>query len=131
MLAQQGNKVVARGPSTVGGDAVDGFAVTVDPADIAQKLKQADLPEWMQQAASNLTVHAFTVDVFVDHAGLLRSLSVHMDESTAATGNIAIAETLDFSDYGTPVTVTAPPAGQVETIEQFLQAEATPGNSSS
>jgi hypothetical protein len=131
MLAQQGNAVVALGPSTVGGVPVNGYAVTIDPGSIAEKLKQADLPAWMQQAASTLTVHAFEVKVFVDDSGLLRSTHVQMTESTAKAGTIVIDETLDYSAYGTPVSVTAPPAGQVESLQQFLQAEASQSGSSS
>jgi hypothetical protein len=68
---------------------------------------------------------------YIDNAGLLRSLTTQLSESTAAAGALTIDETLDFSDYGEPVTVTAPPAGQVVSIQQLLQGTGTAGSASS
>lgn len=126
MLAQQGNQVVALGPSTVDGVAVDGYRVTVTPSAIAQQLKGANLPSWMRQAVSGLKVHTMTLNVFVNHAGMLRSFETQLSESTSA-GSVSFDDSLDFSDYGAPVTVTAPPADQVESYQQFLQAAASQG----
>ncbi|HEY7947479.1 MAG TPA: hypothetical protein VID75_07380 [Acidimicrobiales bacterium] len=123
MLAQQGNKVVALGPSTLDGVGVNGYAVTVNPSTVLQELKNADLPSWMRQAVVGLKTQSITMRVFVDDAGLLRSFELHMDETKGTSGPIIIDETLGFSDYGSAVSVTTPPAGQIETFEQFLQAE--------
>jgi hypothetical protein len=131
MLAQQGNTVVPLGPSTVDGTAVDGYSVTMDTSRVAQQIKKANLPAWMQQAVSGLKVHDAHVKVYVDHSGLLRSMVNQVSESTSLAGNASFTETLDFSDYGTPVTVTAPPASQVESFEQLLQAAGTQGSSTS
>jgi hypothetical protein len=124
MLAQQGNTVVPLGPSTVNGVAVNGYSVTVDPASVARQLKTADLPAWMQQAVSGLKVNNVGITVYIDNSGLLRSFVVQTTE-TAAAGSSSIDETIDFSDYGTAVDVSAPPAGQVETFQQLLQAAGT------
>ncbi len=48
-----------------------------------------------------------------------------VSESSGEVGYVNFSETLDFSDYGTPVTVTTPPASQVESFEQLLQAAGT------
>ena len=80
---------------------------------------------------STLKVHDLGLKVFIDHTGLLRSLSVQLNESGTA-GAVTLHETLDFSDYGAPVTVAAPPADQVASFAQFLQAEkAAEGTTSS
>ena len=131
MLAQQGNKVVALGPSTVDGVAVNGYSVTVNPSSVAQQLKKAHLPTWMQQAVAGSTQQNVDIKVFVDTAGLLRSLQMHLTETTGSSGPFSYDETLGLSDYGTPVTVTAPPAVQVEGFQQFLQVVGTRGSVSS
>jgi hypothetical protein len=128
MLAQQGNTVVPLGPSTVDGAAVNGYSVTVNPARAEQELKKADLPAWMQQAVAGLKVHDYVIKVYVDQAGLLRSLTTQLSETTDAAGTLTFGETVNFSGYGQPVTVTAPPASQVESIQQLLQAAGTSGS---
>ena len=130
MLAQQGNKVVPLGPSTVGGVAVDGYSVTVNPSTVSQELKKANLPSWMQQTVAGLKVHNIDMLVYIDHAGLLRSFEIQLTESDATTGPVTIDETLNLSDYGTPVNVTAPPADQVESFQQLLQVAGTQGTTS-
>jgi hypothetical protein len=122
LLAQQGNTVVALGPSTVDGVPVNGYSVTVKPSRAEQNLKKAHLPTWMQQAVAGLKVQNVNIKVFVDKAGLLRSFEMHLTESSGSSGPVSYDETLGLSDYGTPVTVTAPPADQVESFQQFLQA---------
>jgi hypothetical protein len=131
MLAQQGNTVVALGPSTVGGVAVNGYSVTVDPSTVAQELKNANLPSWMQQAVAGLKVHDINMKVYVDNAGLLRSLEIQLTESDATAGPVTVDETLNLSDYGAPVNVTAPPASQVESYQQLLQVAGAQGTTTS
>jgi hypothetical protein len=131
MLAQQGNTVVALGPTTIDGVAVNGYSVTVNPSAVAEQLKKSALPLWMQQAVAGLSVHDITLKVYIDNAGLLRSFQEALTESTTASGPVTVNETLSFSDYGTPVVVTAPPASQVETFQQLLQlpgAQGTPAS---
>jgi hypothetical protein len=127
MLAQQGNTVVPLGPSTLNGVAVNGYAVTVDPSSAALQLKKANLPSWMQQAVAGLKVHTVGIKVYIDKAGLLRSFAMNLNESSAAAGAVTVNETLNLSDYGTPVTVTAPPASQVESFQQLLEIAGTQG----
>jgi hypothetical protein len=123
MLAQQGNQVVALGPSTVDGVAVNGYAVTIKASTIQQKIEQAHLPSWMRQAIAGLKAGNVDMRVFVDNAGHLRSLEQKSSESSPAAGPVSEDETMDFSHYGAPVSVTAPPADQVISFQQFLQDE--------
>jgi len=132
VLAQHGNTVVALGPSTLDGVAVNGYAVTVNTSAISQELKNDNLPSWMRQAVTGLKTQSFTMKVFVDNSNLLRSFELQMTESKQSTGPITIDETLGLSHYGSAVSVTSPPAGQIETFPQFLQAEqAAQGTTSS
>jgi hypothetical protein len=130
MLAQQGNTVVPLGRSTVNGVAVNGYSVTVDPSSIAQKIKSANLPSWLQQAVAGMKVQDAGIRVFIDDAGNLRSFAIHM-QTTGASGATTVDETLDLLDYGTPVDISAPPAGQVESFEQLLQTAGPQGTATS
>ena len=120
MIAQPGNTVVSLGPSTVDGVAVAGYSVSVNPSRVGHELEQADLPAWMQQDVAGLQLHNVVLKVYVDNAGLLRSLVTQVSETAAATGNGTFDETLDFlglrptgggdgspgrSGRGTPTTV--------------------------
>ena len=131
MLAQQGNTVIPLGPSTVDGTAVDGYSVVVDRARAEAQIKKANLPPWMEQALAGLKVNDLRFKVYIDQSGLLRSMVSQVSESSGAAGNVNFDETLDFSDYGTPVTVTTPPASQVESFEQLLQAAGAQGSPTS
>jgi len=131
MLAQQGNTVVPTGPSTIDGVAVDGYSVHINPATVANELKDTDLPSWIRQAAAQLKVQDTTMDVFVDHAGLLRAVRMHVKETLASGPSSDMTMTIGLSDYGAPVAVTAPPADQVESFPQFLQSAISQAQSSS
>jgi hypothetical protein len=122
-LAQQGNSVVALGPSTLDGVAVNGYAVKMNAAAVSQQLKKANLPAWIRQSLVGLKTHDINLKVYVDNSDLLRSFQFQTTESKGSSGPIDISETLDFSHYGTPVSVTVPPADQVASFQQLLQAE--------
>jgi hypothetical protein len=131
MLSQQDNKVVALGPSTLDGAAVNGYAVTISPSSVTREVNRADLPSWMRQSLAGYTSHGVNLKVFVDNSDMLRSFEVQTTESTGAAGTISVDETIAYSHYGAPVSVNAPPADQVVSFQQFLQAEqaqATPSS---
>jgi hypothetical protein len=130
LLAQQGNTVVALGTSSIGGTSVQGYLVTLDAGAIKERLAQAKLPAWMTSALSNVDIKNTTIKVYVDGSGLLRRFEFGLTESAASTGSVVVDESLDFSDYGTSVNVSAPPPDQVVTFPQFLQAAGAAGGSS-
>ena len=131
MLAQEGNTVVATGPSTIDGVAVQGYSVQISAAAVANELKNADLPSWLRQAASQVKAQDTTMDVFVDQAGLLRAVRMHVKETLGSEASSDVTMTIGLSDYGAPVTITAPPADQVESFPQFLQSAMSQAASSS
>ncbi len=131
LLAQQGNTVVPLGSSTVDGTSVQGYAVTLDPAAIKAELANAKLPSWMTAALSQVDIERTSMKVYVDASGLLRRVGFDITES-ASSAKVDVDESLDFSDYGAPVSVSAPPADQVASFEQFIQqAQAAAGSGSS
>jgi hypothetical protein len=131
LLAQQGNTVVSLGSSTIGDTPVQGYSVTLDPAAIRAKLAHADLPSWMTTALSQLNIQGTTLKVYVDGSGLLRRFSLNLTETVASTAKVTVDESLDFSDYGATVNVTAPPPEQVVSFDQFLRDAGAAGGTPS
>ena len=131
MLAQQGNTVTSLGASTVNGDAVQGYAVTIDKATIEKDLSQASIPSSIRQAIDSFAISGFHIRVYIDDQGQLRREAVDM-ALTVASQSVSANATVDFSDYGTLVNIGAPPADQVVSLQQFLQdAAAVEGGSGS
>jgi hypothetical protein len=131
LLTQQGNTVVPLGSSTVDGTSVQGYSVTLDSSAIKAELAQAKLPSWMTSALREVDIQNTTFKVYVDGAGLLRRMSVGLTESVGSAGTLRVDETLDLSDYGSAVTVGAPPPDQVASLQQVLEAaQAALGSSS-
>ena len=120
-LAQQGNSVSDLGPSVVDGQSVQGYAVTLDPAVVKRELNQADLPAWLRALASKVTLGRAAQNVYLDAGGNLVRLSSDITERAGSAGPIKVQESLDFSDYGAPVSISTPPADQVIPFSQFLQ----------
>jgi hypothetical protein len=129
VLAQQGNTVAPLGSSSIGGVDVQGYSVTFDPSSIKSRLAHA--PSWMQQALTAVNFQDLKLNVFVDGSGLLRRMTMHMKLAAASAGAVSADVSLDFSDLGTPVSVSAPPADQVVGFEQFVQAAQGAASSSS
>lgn len=120
VLGQHGNDATDLGPSTINGDPVEGYAVTVNQAAISAQLAHADLPAWMRQAVAAVKNPHSSYKVYVNQAGLLDRLIT--DLSLTVSGQKLTEEiSMDFSQYGTPVTIAAPPADQVGTFDDFLQ----------
>jgi hypothetical protein len=127
LLAQQGNTVVPLGSSTVDGVSVQGYSVALNSSAIKTQLQQAKLPSWMTSALANVNIQNTSVTVYVDSSGLLRRMAVNLSESLGSSGSVSVDESLDFSDYGAPVSVSAPPADQVVSLQQLLQAAQSAG----
>ena len=131
LLALQGNKVTPLGSSTVDGVPVQGYSVKFNAATLKRQLARANLPAWMASVVNTINIQSASNTVYVDGSGLLRRYSIKLSESAPSTGTVRLDESLDFSDYGTPVSVSAPPSNLVVSFTQFLQdAEAASANSS-
>ena len=124
LLTQQGNTVVPLGSSSIDGTSVQGYSVTLNSAAIKNQIATAKLPSWMTAALSHVDIGDTTFDVYVDGSGLLRRTTIALTETVGSSGKTNVDESLDFSGYGSPITVTAPPSDQVVTFQQFLQAAA-------
>jgi hypothetical protein len=129
-LAADGDTVTPTGPSTVDGVAVDTYHVTIDKAAAERRVAGAGLPPAASRAAEQFLSGAdLSMDVAVDPSGsTVRQVTVDLDASLGglqATGSVVER----FSDYGTPVSITPPPADQVVPLQQLgQQARAAAGS---
>ena len=121
VLALQGNTVTDGGATTLGGQSVHEYDVSLNPAVIQKELDSANLPAWLKQAVSQVTVHGGSEKVYIDDAGQLAGSSYVVEETAGAAGTVSVSESLGFSDYGTPVSISAPPADEVIPFSQLLQ----------
>jgi hypothetical protein len=95
--------------------------------DLQKSVQAADLPPGLRDKANALLgdAAAIPVDVFVDSDGRARRMTITMDlgdfmgsvaGASGATGLgdlPTITATVDFYDFGAPVSVVAPPADQI------------------
>jgi Protein of unknown function (DUF2510) len=119
LLARDGNRVTSLNPSTVNGVRCQGYSVVINMGALRDQLDT--LPSWMQNEIASGTMSSLHINVYVDGQGILRRESVAMpvtidDHSAVAVGYF------DFTDYGVPVNITAPPPNEVVGLQQFLQA---------
>jgi hypothetical protein len=120
VLAQSGNTVTALGPSTINGNAVQGYSVQVNQAALKNELALSHLPSWMQQSVAvsgNLTV---SYKVYIGGDGTLYRMSIFL---TVPVDGVHLSGVLnmDFSNFGAATGITPPPASQVTTYQNFLQ----------
>ena len=123
-LALQGNSVDELGPSTVDGKAVQGYGVTFSQSVLQSELRNAAAPAWLKTALSQVKVNGASTKVFVDGAGqLVREVTTASEAVGSVT--VTVDETVDFSNYGTPVSIQAPAPDQVIPFSQFQSADHT------
>lgn len=121
-LALQGNQVADLGPATIDGESVQGYSVTLNHAVLGSEMANADLPDWMKQAVSQVQVNGGGEKVYITNSGDLVRQSMQMTEKVGSAGEVvSLNQSLDYSDYGAPVAISAPPADQVVPFSQFLE----------
>ena len=127
VYAQRGNSVIPLGPSTINGQAVAGYQVTLSPKTINAAVKRLEA----QGGASAAAVKTFlqndgsindpVIKLWMGTNHLL--VSEEADVSVSAGGTSENTElTMDFSDYGLPVSISAPPPSAVTSLKVFEAA---------
>jgi hypothetical protein len=114
LLEAHGVTATDLGTSTVDGQAVHGYRLTISPSALAQGLQGTSLPAAEQQViVRDLQDASLGLDVYVAQSGGQLVQAV-FDGSISAQGTTVTAHlTLDLSGYGAPVSITAPPASEV------------------
>lgn len=131
LLTAQGNTVESLGPSTINGEAVNGYQVTITKKGMAAGLKRAEArggaeASAIKAALTTLSLSPPVIDVWIDSTGLLQREKVVLSMSsdgTTAGGDVEV----DFSNYGSQTTVTIPPASEIVTYGAFLSAATAAG----
>lgn len=121
LFAKQGNKVVSLGSSTVDGVAVQGYSVKFSPAALRKEVGGANVPASVRQELSNGNVDMQST-LYIDGSGQLRRLDLRTNLGLGSMGTMALDESLDFSNFGEAVAITAPPSDEVVGLPQFSEA---------
>jgi hypothetical protein len=124
-LQSSGATVTSDGPTTYDGTAVTEYSVTL-PSSFFSKY-MGSLPSSLQQFTSRLTLPNLTEKVYIEAGNLLRA--VDMPFSFGVMGKtFSMDIQMSFTNYGTPVTVTPPPASEVIPYTQFGAIAGNSGN---
>jgi hypothetical protein len=131
VLTQQGNTVVSLGSSTIDGVAVTGYQVTFSQDAMAAAAKRVEKLSAAESQAVTAVIHEFTksppvMKLWIDANHLLRREEVSIGVSTS-TGTVSSDAVIDFSDYGTPISVSIPAAGDVASYSAFMAAAQAAG----
>ena len=116
-------------PTDVGRDTVRGvtcrhYRTTVDLAKVVSALP-ADTRDELAAVGKAFESRTFPVDVWIDDAGRLRKMTFTARLTPASVGASSgaaptMTETVEYFDFGTPVRLSLPPAGQVTDISGLL-----------
>jgi hypothetical protein len=126
-LRGAGAQVSTVGPDTVDGESTTHYNVTLD-LDKAAQGQNTQTQAATRALEQELGTHTLPAQVWIDQQGRLRRISLQETLSGAAlpstsakpTGNISFRFTAVLTDFGVPVTVTAPPANQTTDLTAKL-----------
>jgi hypothetical protein len=117
-LQSVGGLVTSLGQTGYEGSPAIGYEATL-PASALESVMGA-LPSSSGQSTDGLDLPDMTIDIYVTENDLLKALVVPTYSFDMAGQAISVDMTLTFSNYGTAVNVTPPPADQVESIQEFV-----------
>jgi len=101
------------GSEDIGGTATDHYRAEIDVQKAMDKV-----PEQYRDAAAQgmqMFGKTFPIDVWIDHDGLPRRFAIDI----GIPGKGSVKESIDYSDYGADVSIQAPPADQVQSMDDF------------
>ena len=124
VLAARGAVVTKVGGGTIGSTPVTEYKVTLTPSSIASQESTLGVPATdTAEVQQLLGTSGVTFQVYVTSAGQFRRLSLDLGvPASSSTPAVQESVVVDFTNYGTPVSVTAPPASEVATAQQLQQA---------
>jgi hypothetical protein len=128
-LRGAGTQVNTVGPDTVDGAATTHYSVTLD-LDKAAQGQNAQTQQATQALERELGTHTLPADVWIDQTGRLRKISLRETLTGAGmpstgvgakpTGPVSFQFTAVLSDFGVPVTVSAPQPDQTTDLTAKL-----------
>jgi hypothetical protein len=131
VLSEHGNAVTSLGSSTINGEPVTGYQVTLTQAAMLAAIKRQESHGGAEAQAvkSFLKTSSFGGTVFKlwlgsDHLLAREEVTLSLTaDGTTGTGDM----TMDFSRYGSPVSVSIPAAGSVASLSVFEAAAKAAG----
>jgi hypothetical protein len=131
VLTQQGNTVVPLGTSTINGESVTGYQVTITKAAMAAEFKRVEArggaeAKALEQGLKVISLNPPVIKLWLNADNLLAREEVLISETTSgvtASGDLFI----NFSNYGSASTITTPAAGSVASFQAFIAAADAPG----
>jgi hypothetical protein len=118
------------GPSTIRGVATTEYRATVDLTKVADQKSPAE-DAAIKGIEAELHTTTFPIQVWLDARGRVRQVSTQVHDSTGAqtasgttvpAASGSVTTTVDYFDFGVPVTVVPPPAAQVDDVTQQVVA---------
>jgi hypothetical protein len=107
------------GSATVRGAATTHYEITIDLAKAVQKAPASQRAQVQQAAIAIGGSRTIPAGVWIDARGRIRRFSSTVDVRQSS-GTAHVIGTFEYSNFGTRVSVTAPPAGEVLDFSQFL-----------
>ena len=124
-LEAKGAKIKALGTSVIAGDTVSEFAIRPSAQEEAKNFSaavangQITPAERSELQAELGALGQFTIDVWLDGAGLMRRETVHIGGGSSGVSG-QVVET--FHNFGAPIRIAFPAASQVVAYSTFLKA---------
>ena len=131
VLTQEGNTVVSLGDSTINGETVDGYQVTITQKAMTAAIKRVEAQGGATAQALEASLKVISLNPPVvklwlssDHLLVREEALISVSSGGAtASGDIFI----NFSNYGGSSTISAPATGTVASFKEFLTAAQAPG----
>lgn len=117
-LQSVGGSVTALGQTGYDGGPATEYQATLPPS--ALESSMGALPSSSGKSMSGVDMPVMTVDIYVTQDDLLKALVVPTYSFDIFGQTLSMQMTLAFSNYGTAVTATPPPADQVQTFQEFV-----------
>jgi hypothetical protein len=118
------------GTASIRGVRTTKYTATIDLNKVAAA-QGGKLGSVIRSQIKTLGTSSYPMSVWVDGNGLVRQFSAHLSASpttpsvagsgSSSSVHVDVAATIQFFDFGTPVTVSAPPASQTNDITKVVQ----------
>ena len=128
VLEQQGSTVRQLGSKTIDGVTCTGYAVTPSLQAMLTETRQEDAKQGISAATTEQDLQQVrdsplpTITIWSDAQGLVHEISINMQISVNMTGGSTSGDlVLDFTHFGAPVSITAPPPADTISSSSFQQ----------
>jgi hypothetical protein len=123
------NGIKALGPATIRGTRTAGYSATIDLTKLANQ-KSPQLKATVLSLEQQIHTSKIPVQVWLDAQGRVRQITDQVSASGANASAVSadVGITVDYYDFGTPVSVSPPPPAQVDNVTSQVANAATPSS---